>query len=1008
MDPLSISASVAGLITITQAVAQGLTTYIIAVKGAPTEMQSLIEELKSLNAILNEIQRAFENKEDGQSLAEAGALTKTLLACQQILSETLIKLEEFDMSRSGTSESSGISSKYKQLLKKMTHPFKRDEIQRLLVVVRDYKATLTLAMTLEEKKSTSVLKAMLTRLEEASTRSEDNLTSLQHQNAMILQTLISGMSDMRPPSYSSATEASKKKYFEVPLRPTNAFLGRDSFLTQIQDHFTDVSLAGQQHRLAIHGLGGSGKTQIALTYAFTHRSEYDSVFFLNAASSDSLTRDFTKLHQILNLGAVDADENKVECVKRWFTRNDNTSWLIIFDNADDLEDVDLSSYFPLSDAGDILITTRDHRIEHPELTTSALHLDVLSPEDAEELLLKRAAIKSLALEEEQKFASLIVKELGYLPLAIDQAGAYIHARKKKLSEYYAMYQDHQSSLLSYRSKLSKHEKTVMTTWELSFNKIEEESPDIAEFVLLLCQYDPALIQHAMLKKGCTPQPVYGQDGELMMLDPQACSVPASMIRLLGNEFMFDEAVEKLLSFSLAQVTIADESNDTSSGFVLHPLVQFCGQIRATEDIQKSAFEDAVCITSHAYPMGNLDEWDTAFSIQLLSQVQYLCDKLEKRRSKGQQFQRLADVGPSLFLAAFHFADTAWCARFVTESEILLADSDDAFLAAFVVERRGKISPQLGQQERGLEVLSSFVHNPPNIKGDPSSHDPAKQRPHNLANSMHGCVYIMLAHQLYTLGRSEEALDVILSWHSFQPSSISERATERYRDRTLADIYVSRKDWSKAEEVLQALLAPDMRDHESFKGSMGEGWAIHQLADIYIETKRYKEASPLTMPALLARQQAGNESREEAILIMLDLICSLLALKTFDMALFHLSKLRQVLEPKFGANLVVMGNLANMWCLLARLSIELNDLKEARVCWEKALEVAEKVKWVNGHMVSAIRCSLGYTLELLGELDSFPDLKYERGMADLETGRELENVGIDRAWIDRLKEKGNEI
>ncbi|CZR55532.1 uncharacterized protein PAC_05420 [Phialocephala subalpina] len=963
MDPLSIVAIVAGLITITQAVAQGLTTYIMAVKGAPTEMQILVEELKSLNDILGEIQRAFENKEDGQSLTEAGALTKTLLACQQILSETLIKLEEFEMSRSGSSESLGIGSKYKQLLKKMTHPFKRDEIQRPLVVVRDYKVTLTLAMTLEEKKSTNP----------------------PTSKCNILQTLISGMGDMRPPSYSSVSEAPRKKYFEVPLRPTNTFLGRDSFLTQIQDHFNDPLMVGQQHRLAIHGLGGSGKTQIALTYAFNHRSDYDSVFFLNAASSDSLTRDFIKLHQILNLGAVDANENKVECVKRWFTRSDNTSWLIIFDNADDIEDIDLSSYFPLSDTGDILITTHDHRIEHPDLTTCALHLDVLSPEDAEELLVKRAAIQSLTLGEEQKFPALIVKELGYLPLAIDQAGAYIRARRKKLSEYYAMYQDHQPSLLSYRSKLSKHEKTVMTTWELSFNKIEEESPDIAEFVLLLCQYDPALIQHAMLKKGSS-------------------SVPASMIRLLGNEFMFDEAVEKLLLFSLAQVTFADESNGGSSGFVLHPMVQFCGQIRATEEIQKKSFEDAVCITSHAYPMGNLDEWDTAFSTQLLSQVQYLCNNLEKWRKKGQKFKRLADVGPSLFLAAFHFADLSWCKRFVTESEGFLTDSHNPFLAAFVVERRGKISLQLGQEERGLEILSSFVQNPPNIKGDPSSSDPAKQHPHNLANSMHGCVYIMLAHQLYTLGRSDETLSVILSWHSFQPSSISSRATERYRDRTLADIYVGRKDWVKAETVLQALLAPDMRDAKSFKGSMGEGWAIHQLADIYIETKRYKEASALTMPALLDRQQVGNESKEEAILIMLDLICSLLALKTFDMALFHLSKLRQVLEPKFGANLIVMGNLTNTWCLLARLSIELGDLKEARVCWEKALDVAGKVKWINGQMVSAIRCSLGYTLGLLGELDSFPDLKLERGLADLETGRELENVGIDRAWVDRLEEK----
>jgi hypothetical protein len=229
------------------------------------------------------------------------------------------------------------------------------------------------------------------------------------------------------------------------------------------------------------------------------------------------------------------------------------------------------------------------------------------------------------------------------------------------------------------------------------------------------------------------------------------------------------------------------------------------------------------------------------------------------------------VGPSLFLAAFHFDNTEWCERFVNESEALLVNSNDEFLKAFVTERRGKISPQLLQPAIGLEVLANFVHNPPNIKGDPLDADPAKRNPHNLANSMHGCVHIMLAHQLHTLGRSDEALDVILKWHSFEPSSISERATERYRDRTLADIYAGRKEWSKAKEILESILSLDMRDAESFKGTMGEGWTIHQLATIYLEMKRYKYVNSLVMPAISAREKEGNEGRADSMLLMLDLV-----------------------------------------------------------------------------------------------------------------------------------------
>lgn len=825
---------------------------------------------------------------------------------------------------------------------------------------------------------------------------------------------------MQPPSYSETSEV--KKYFEVSIHPTGTFLGRNDVLRQIEAHFKDEAFSEQQKRVAVYGLGGSGKTQLAVSFAFNHKNDYKSVFFINATSTDSLTRDFTRMHQILGLSAIDNDEDKVECVKRWFSRPKNASWLLIFDNADDLEEVDLSTYFPATNFGNILITTRDSRVENPDLTTCALHLDMLSPEDAFTLLLKRAAIKTSLSTDEEKSATQLVNELGFLPLAIDQAGAYIQTRKKKLGDYFQMYQKYQTALLAYRSKLTKHERTVMTTWEMSFEKIEAESPQIAEFLLLLCQYDPSGIPDALLTKGCSPQPVYGQDGELMTLSPEKDLVPESMIRLLGDSVSFDEAVEVLLSFSLVQ-----RRNDDSgfSGFILHPLVQFCGQMRASEEVRKKSLEDAICIASHAYPMGNLDEWhvsffiniasllcptlanhhlrDTSFSQELLPQVEHCCSRLEKARKLGQAFPRIANTGPSLFLAAYHFATISWCERFVTESELLLQNSDDEFLAAFVVERRGKLSPQIGQPERGLEVLSNFVKNPPNIKGDPTSDNPEKRLPHNLANSMHGCVYIMLGHQLMTLGRSEEALKVILSWHALEPSSISERATERYRDRTLADIYVGEKNWTDAEKVLRTLLAPDMRDAASYAGTMGEGWTIHQLAGILLEGKHYKEVNTLTMPAILARQKSGHEDREEALLITMDLICSLLAEKAYDIALFHLVKLRQILEPKFGTTLMVMRKIANMWCLLGRLALGMADMGEAKLCWEKAVEVAEKVTWDNGHMLGAVRFSFGYVLSLMGELDEMPDLKFEMKIVDLEKGRELENVGVGRDWTDKMLE-----
>lgn len=151
MDALSVIASVAGLISLALQVSGALTQYSMAVKGAPTEMRDLIRELESLSTILGEIKAAFEKKDKEGEVDESETLMKTLEACRKLLQETMAKLVELDINAATTEGQSGLGVKYKRLFKRATFPFKRDEVQRLLVVIRDYKATLTLAMTLEQK-----------------------------------------------------------------------------------------------------------------------------------------------------------------------------------------------------------------------------------------------------------------------------------------------------------------------------------------------------------------------------------------------------------------------------------------------------------------------------------------------------------------------------------------------------------------------------------------------------------------------------------------------------------------------------------------------------------------------------------------------------------------------------------------------------------------------------------------------------------------------------------------
>lgn len=387
------------------------------------------------------------------------------------------------------------------------------------------------------------------------------------------------------------------------------------------------------------------------------------------------------------------------------------------------------------------------------------------------------------------------------------------------------------------------------------------------------------------------------------------------------------------------------------------------------------------------------------------------------------------IAASLFLSAYHFANTQWCQRFVELSEKLLAKlpaqqaglmTDPGFLTAFLAERRGKICPEIGDSKKGIEILRAFVQNRPDIGGIPHAIQPNQRKPNHLANSMHGCVFVLLAHQLIGSGRPDEALRYLLEWKPFDPASISERGVMRYRDRTLADFYVSKERWSEAESVVRLLLSEEMEDSATYAGTLGEGWTIQQLAEILIETGRYADARAILSPAIAAREEAGNLDRQDNVSLMLDLVNCLLGQKAFDEAMTLLFKLRQALARKgensgsrknsAASSQDILGSLTHMWCLVARLSCHLEDWAEAKSCFGKALATAARVQWPNGFMVAAIRRSLAYSLWRLGEVQdaTYAGLDVEVGAADLESGRRLTDAGIDRGWIDLLKETGAQI
>jgi len=120
-------------------------------------------------------------------------------------------------------------------------------------------------------------------------------------------------------------------------------------------------LSVEQRRLVLGGMGGIGKTQLAIAYAERHRHSYESIFWLNATSLKTLQASLHQLAQHIltsdELKHCDDDQLTVH-VSRWLSETDNTRWLLIFDNYDEPDQYQITKYYPHASHGSIIITTR--------------------------------------------------------------------------------------------------------------------------------------------------------------------------------------------------------------------------------------------------------------------------------------------------------------------------------------------------------------------------------------------------------------------------------------------------------------------------------------------------------------------------------------------------------------------------------------------------------------------------------------------------------------------------
>ena len=271
----------------------------------------------------------------------------------------------------------------------------------------------------------------------------------------------------------SAPHALLPRVWNIPYPRNPVFTGREELLSRLAKSLRMGQTMTLTQPQAISGLGGIGKTQLAMEYAYRFHREYQAVLWVPADSREVLISAFVAIAGLLHLPEQDAQEQMivVRAVKAWMSTH--TGWLLILDNADDLAII--PEFLPPTSGGHILLTTRAQAMGR---LASRIELDALTIDMGALFLLRRAGL--LAPEElsdqaaphDYEVAKQITAELGGLPLALDQAGAYIEETGCSLADYQRLYQRHREELLKERGGLvADHPDSVVTTISLAIRRI---------------------------------------------------------------------------------------------------------------------------------------------------------------------------------------------------------------------------------------------------------------------------------------------------------------------------------------------------------------------------------------------------------------------------------------------------------------------------------------------------------------------------------------------------------
>ncbi|MFE4693607.1 FxSxx-COOH system tetratricopeptide repeat protein [Streptomyces sp. NPDC056749] len=331
------------------------------------------------------------------------------------------------------------------------------------------------------------------------------------------------------------------------------FTGRSLVLERMRDQLGGGMAVVLPQPQTLYGLGGVGKTQVALEYVHRFMADYDLVWWISSEQTDDVIAGLAEL--AVRLGAQGGDDmaaasqEAVDLLRRGVPSD---RWLLVFDNADDPER--LRRYFPQGGSGHILVTSRNQAwSQHGD----ALPVDVFLREESIEHLQRRAP--GLSTED----AAQVATAVGDLPLAVEQAAAWIAETATPIDTYLEQLARQAPQVLALNQPAG-YPEPVAATWNISIERLKERSPAAVRLLQLCAFFAPEPISANLL---------YSKE-MIEALKPYDASLQEKLV--LGR------VIREIGRFALAKV------DQVSNSIQVHRLVQAVIRAQLSEEEQSEA------------------------------------------------------------------------------------------------------------------------------------------------------------------------------------------------------------------------------------------------------------------------------------------------------------------------------------------------------------------------------------------------------------------------------------